>query len=254
MNVKLHTPKTLKAGSGMSSAKQFLLSLIATTVSIVLTFGTAAIIDNHKKKAARKEMVMMVISDFDKTIEMVQKADSALREAKRIEMALAAHPEHYDSLSYALPPLMAWVYDEFPATVEKIFSTSIETFNTIGDVNFVNEASSFYMARSLYKTEVQDRLKENLMNEPVLQSIQSLMNVNFPNYVYENWVFLQNLKNIRDRCAELMKVNEQELSKFTKRQHYEDTSPEKEALSIEMINELDSCNSVIQQAKKRFKD
>ena len=63
MNVKLHTPKTLKAGSGMSSAKQFMLSIIATTVSIVLTFGTAAIIDNHKKKAARKEMVMMVIRE-----------------------------------------------------------------------------------------------------------------------------------------------------------------------------------------------
>lgn len=38
MNVKLHTPKTLKAGSGMSSMKQFLLSLLATTVSIALTF------------------------------------------------------------------------------------------------------------------------------------------------------------------------------------------------------------------------
>ena len=49
MNVKLHTPKSLKAGSGLSSLKQFVLSLVATTISIVLTFGTAAVID-HKKK------------------------------------------------------------------------------------------------------------------------------------------------------------------------------------------------------------
>ena len=41
MNIKLHTPKTLKNGSGMGSMKQFMLSLLATTVSIVLTFGTA---------------------------------------------------------------------------------------------------------------------------------------------------------------------------------------------------------------------
>lgn len=53
MNIKLHTPKSLKTGSGMGTLKQFLLSLIATTVSIVLTFGTAAIIDNNKKQ---KEM------------------------------------------------------------------------------------------------------------------------------------------------------------------------------------------------------
>ncbi len=50
MNIKLHTPKSLKTGSGMGTLKQFLLSLIATTVSIVLTFGTAAIIDNNKKQ------------------------------------------------------------------------------------------------------------------------------------------------------------------------------------------------------------
>ncbi len=41
MNIKLHTPNSLKAGSGMSTMKQFLLALLATTVSIVLTFGTA---------------------------------------------------------------------------------------------------------------------------------------------------------------------------------------------------------------------
>ena len=50
MNIKLHTPKSLKTGSGMSSMKQFMLSLLATTVSIALTFGTAAIIDYNKNK------------------------------------------------------------------------------------------------------------------------------------------------------------------------------------------------------------
>ena len=49
MNIKLHTPKSLKTGSGMSSIKQFLLSLFATSVSIALTFGTAAIIDHYAK-------------------------------------------------------------------------------------------------------------------------------------------------------------------------------------------------------------
>ena len=130
----------------------------------------------------------------------------------------------------------------------------METFNTIGNVNFVNEASSFYMARSLYKAEVQDRLKENLTKNPILHSIQSLMNINFPNYVYENWVFLEGMKNLRDRCAKLMKVNEQELSKFAKRQHYDSMSHDKEAQSIEMLNELDSCNTVLNQAKKKLKN
>lgn len=83
MNIKLHTPKSLQTGSGMSSIKQFLLALLATTISIVLTFGTAAIIDNHKKKTAKKEMVMMVLNDFDKTIGIVESIDSGLCECRR---------------------------------------------------------------------------------------------------------------------------------------------------------------------------
>ena len=57
--------------------KQFLLSLIATTISIILTFGTSAIIENRHREAAKREMVMMIIYDFDKTIEQVQYADNA---------------------------------------------------------------------------------------------------------------------------------------------------------------------------------
>jgi hypothetical protein len=50
MKTKLHLPKYLNGISKKPSFKQFILSLIATTVSIALTFGTAAIIDQHKKQ------------------------------------------------------------------------------------------------------------------------------------------------------------------------------------------------------------
>ena len=72
MNIKLHTPKSLKAGSGMATLKQFLLSLIATTVSIVLTFGTAAIIDNNKKQKEKREIVMMVMYDMYNSLQSVE--------------------------------------------------------------------------------------------------------------------------------------------------------------------------------------
>ena len=67
--------------SKSSNLKQFLLSLLATTVSIVLTFGTSAVIEKRHKEAAKREMVMMIIYDFDKTIEQVQNADSLLHQA-----------------------------------------------------------------------------------------------------------------------------------------------------------------------------
>jgi len=49
MEDKLQTTEQPKKDGGSSSMKQFMLSLLATTISIALTFGTAAVIDNHKK-------------------------------------------------------------------------------------------------------------------------------------------------------------------------------------------------------------
>lgn len=43
-------PKMVKPVKGQSMMQQFLLSLVATTISIVLTFGTATIIDKNQKK------------------------------------------------------------------------------------------------------------------------------------------------------------------------------------------------------------
>ena len=71
MNIKLHTPKSLKAGSGMATLKQFLLSLIATTVSIVLTFGTAAIIDNNKKQKGLINQVVHFAKEFQTHVILV---------------------------------------------------------------------------------------------------------------------------------------------------------------------------------------
>ena len=44
--------------------KHFLLSLLATTISIALTFGTAAVIDHNKEQNEKREIVMMVMFDM----------------------------------------------------------------------------------------------------------------------------------------------------------------------------------------------
>ena len=41
--------------------KDFLMTLAATTVSIILTVGTSAVIDRNKKEAAKREMVLMIM-------------------------------------------------------------------------------------------------------------------------------------------------------------------------------------------------
>ena len=65
----------MKMGSGMGTLKQFLLSILATTVSIALTFGTSAIIDNNKKQREKREIVMMVVYDMSNSLKQFERAD-----------------------------------------------------------------------------------------------------------------------------------------------------------------------------------
>lgn len=252
MNVKLHTPKTLKAGSGMTSMKQFLLSLLATTVSIALTFGTAAVVDYYKKKAAKKEMVMMVISDFDKTIDRVMKADTAFREASRLQLDLVDHPERYDSVRFTFTNLLSGILEmDFPETTQKVFSSSIETFNTIGNANFVNEVSSFYILRDKYKSDVLDQLKKDFD----ISSLKSLFKISFPEYVFWNWTLLQALKDSRDKCMQIMHVSEKDIQAFSNQQQVtEIQDPEREVENNKMIEEFRTADLMIMQAAEKLEN
>ena len=62
----------------MSWLNRFLMSLAATTVSIVLTFGTTVILDRKKQKEEKREMVMMVMYDMYNSLKSIEKADSTI--------------------------------------------------------------------------------------------------------------------------------------------------------------------------------
>ena len=255
MNVKLHTPTTLKAGSGMSSVKQFFLSLIATSVSIILTFGTAAIIDHNKKESAKKEMVKMVISDFDKTINILMKADTAFREISRMQLEVADHPERFDSLRFIVPITMSRIDIEYPETTEKIFTSSIETFSTIGNANFVNEVSSFYIYRNHYKNDVMDHLKKELEEKAAIATLKGLLSVNFSEYVYENWAMLKSLKMIRDKCMQMMNVTEQDMQAFSKQQQIDEEIGSEDSDTLQRLyEEWLKATDVIEQANAKLAD
>ena len=255
MNVKLHTPSTLKAGSGMSSVKQFFLSLLATSVSIILTFGTAAIIDHNKKESSKKEMVKMVISDFDKTIDFLMKTDTAFRKISRMQLEVANHPERFDSLRFIVPITMSHIDIEYPETTEKIFTSSIETFSTIGNANFVNEVSSFYIYRNHYKNDVMDHLKKELEEKEAIATLKGLLSVNFSEYVYENWAMLKSLKMIRDKCMQMMNVTEQDMQAFSKQQQIDEEIGSEDSDTLQRLyEEWLKAIDVIEQANAKLAD
>ena len=223
----------------LSDAKRFLLTLLATTFSIILTFGTSAIIERRHKAAAKKEMVMMIIYDFDKTLEQAQYADSVLQQAGVAEMEIAQHPEYYDSLRPQIMSAVGVTQTEFSETTEKIFSSNIETFNTLGNVNFVHEVSAFYHNRRMYKQLVFDELLTLIQNSRIMFSVENLLEVSFPMYSLYSWQGLVAMRAVRNRCVQMMNVNEKELEKFSQRRTVtEDISKEDSIILEQRIQDM----------------
>jgi len=237
-----------------STAEQFWIALVATTVSIILTFGTNAIIEHHQKEKAKREMVLMIMYDFDKTIEKVQHADTLLQQASQAQKEVALHPERFNSYQPCFLSSISIINNcRFAETTENIFSSNIETFNTLGNVNFVHEVSAFYNARHYYQESVIGAFEEEVIGSGVTGSIEGLFNVDFPTHYVSNKQSLVQLKSIRNRCMKMMKVSEEELKEFgEQRVVEEEVSEEDERIHEQAIQEYIETEMVIREAKEKF--
>lgn len=253
MKRPLKSPLSLKC-SDSSMLKQFLLSLVATTVSIILTFGTSAVIEHHQKEKDKREMVMMIICDFDKTIEQVQHADSVFYEAFQAQQEVAFHPECFESHRSCFLSTLMITYIEFTETTEKVFSSNIETFNTLGNVNFVHEVSAFYNARRYYQENVLDVFEKEVVGSGLTQSLEGLFSVDFPAHYMYNKQSLLDMQKIRNRCMQMMKVSEEELKAFSsQRMVVEDNSEEYDLDKQLSVQEYIEAENNLSQAKERLK-
>ena len=237
-----------------SDTKNFLLTLLATTFSIILTFGTSAIIDRRHKEAAKKEMVMMIIYDFDKTIEQVQYVDSVFRQAFKAQQDAILHPEHFNSYYSTFMTSVQLTYTEFSETTEMVFSSNIETFNTLGNVNFIHEVSAFYNLRRFYQENVMDEFKNEVYGSGIAQSLENLIKVSFPDHYINNLNCLINLKKIRNRCVQMMKVSEEELKEFSRlRSVVEDeVSEEDERIHEQAVQEFIEAEKALIEVREKF--
>ena len=237
-----------------ATMKQFFLSLIATTISIILTFGTSAIIENRQKEKAKREMVLMIIYDFDKTIEQVQHADTLLQQASKAQQEVALHPECFNSQRPCFISAISILNDNrFAETTEKIFSSNIETFNTLGNVNFVHEVSAFYNSRRFYQENVLDEFEKEVVGTGIVESLESLFKVDFPTHYITSKQCLVELQKIRNRCMQMMKVDEEELKEFSRQRVVEEeVSEEDERMREQAIQEYIEAERIIGQAREKY--
>lgn len=250
MNIKLHTPKSLKKGSGMTSLKQFVLSLFATTVSIALTFGTAAIIDYHKKQREKREIVMMVVYDMYNSLVSLEKRDSMIHEAMVSQLKIAQDTVKYSNLRFRMAGLMQRAgYTEI---TERIFSSSIETINTVGNAVFTENVASFYKMRQEYRASVCDSMFYEA-GEGSIVSIKGVLNFDFYYYAILSSTLLHDMRMQFAACKRLMNVTDEHLAAYRKEREALENSLSDKACDMDSIEKkISKLQNQIDAAKKRY--
>ena len=217
MEDKLQTTEQPKKDGGSSAMKQFMLTLLATTISIALTFGTSAIIENNKKKKEKREIVMMVMYDLYTSLKMVQQADSNLFELLKLQRDIAEDTTLYEQKKYDFIRLMPKV--EYTNTTEKIFSSSIETINTVGNVLFTENVAEFYYSRNLYKQSVSDSVFTIYLKKDIniLKNLKDALQVELTGHILLSQSIYSEMKNRYEECKLLMNVTDKEIEVYRKK-------------------------------------
>jgi hypothetical protein len=228
------------------------MSIVATSISIILTFGTAYFVDKNKKENAKLEIAKMIIFDMDQTIKKIEGNDSLFNSACQTQLQIAQNPASFDSLKFGLVDAANIGLIKFSETTERVFSTSIETFNTIGNVNFINEVSEFYIQRQGYKEQVVEKLANELKGMAIYQSEKDLFEVDFPEYVLDNKLYLIMMKKKRDKCMKMMDVSEQEMEAFSQQRVTATSDSQEDSLVHTLCDELQAAEAVIDSARKRY--
>ena len=252
MNIKLHTPKSLKTGSGMASTKQFLLSIVATSISIALTFGTAAFLDNKKKQSEKREIVMMVMYDMYNSLQSIEKADSTIQQAMELQLQIAEDTTKFKTLRYNFAQLIPKA--EYTETTERIFSSSIETINTVGNVLFTENVAEFYQMRKLYKTTVCDSIVNGIARSQPFFSLKNSLDFEYSFHAIVSSGMLKDMQLKYAQCKQMMEVTDADIDTYREqREQIDKGMKDDDASGDSLVNRFIEIQSTIEAAKAKLK-
>ena len=252
MNIKFKMPKFGRNLTGGGMLKELLLTTLATTISIVLTFGTAHVLEQRKANQAQRRTAMMVIHDIDESVATLERLAKSEEEQKQAAQYVYDHfdqiyslPEDTLSLALSMIASLEGVDNYFDYSKEKIFNSSQDTWKNLGDVAFVDNMEAFYQSRNdlqimllnspLWKYPISPEeiydisvnylnftqsakhgyatvLKEKLLDPKIKYYIDC------SSYRYRTLNdYVQSWKSLSDRNKFIMNISDEELAEFIKK-------------------------------------
>ena len=150
MNIKFKMPKFHRTLTNKSMWKELLLTFLATTISIVLTFGTAHLLDVRQRKKDRKMSALMVTGNVERFARVLDGLADDLMQRDTVASWLLGLPlDSLDKVSHhtmveAVNAVISLPQLSHDRTAENIFSNSIETWKNMGNFNFIDRVGQSF--------------------------------------------------------------------------------------------------------------
>lgn len=150
MNIKFKMPKFHRTLTNKSMWKELLLTFLATTISIVLTFGTAHLLDVRQRKKDRKMSALMVTGNVERFARVLDGLADDLMQRDTVASWLLGLPlDSLDKVPHhtmveAVNAVISLPQLSHDRTAENIFSNSIETWKNMGNFNFIDRVGQSF--------------------------------------------------------------------------------------------------------------
>ena len=143
--IRVRMPRTARAWAYGSTWRELFLTIVGTTISIVLTFGTAALLDRCERVDDRKMSALMVLSNIESFSRNVDSMAMDIARCDSIGTWLLSLPQ--DKLDLIPPKEASDIINEVMGyvnflshdkTAESIFSNNIETWKNMDSFQFID--------------------------------------------------------------------------------------------------------------------
>ena len=188
--IKVRLPKWQHVFSSSESwPRELLMTFIGTTLSIILTFGTAGYLERKQQRADGRQTAMMVIHDMESTADHFSLFIKYEEERFMMTQYVIEHIDRIESIRWdTLSMVLSYItqtkkdpyrYDD---SNEKIFLSSQDVWKNIDNPMFIDQVQHFFYMRRYYYDGINASAlyTQPVSMEEVYQFIREQQSITFP--------------------------------------------------------------------------
>ena len=186
------------------------------------------------------------------SLQSIEKADSTIQQAMDMQLQIAEDTTKFDALRYKFALLIPKA--EYTETTERIFSSSIETINTVGNVLFTENVAEFYQMRKLYNTMICDSIANGVARSQPFSSIKKSLNFEYSFYAIMSCSCLRDMQHLYAQCKQMMDISDEDIDAYREQRAKIDKGMmDDDASGDSLVNRFLQIQETIEAAKAKLK-